>query len=295
MGISEVMYSYGLCVFSIVLIFLIAYLQVKINKNELRQWCILVLACSLITNVSIMFQIVNISNPESSIWYEALGMIGIAIMPICCFFAVAYFIDKNFSFRKKYIFLFIVPIISIIATFTNNFHHLMFKVFSTNFKEREYGILFYIMLVNIIITYLLTIVIILKYLIKNFKKNKNQIYLSFIFIIIPIVILILGNFKIIDMKSYSNGILQSLIAIIIIEILLKYQILTIILLSLLNVLNEITDGFIVINKKGMIVTYNKIFLNLFDLGILDIRKLNIKDLLDFKEFDTLNYEDNEIK
>lgn len=293
MGISEVMYSYGLCVFSIVLIFLIAYLQLKINKSELRQWCILVIACSLITNISIMFQIVNISSYGSGIWYEALGMIGITIMPICCFFAVAYFIDKNFCFTKKYIFLFIIPVISIIATFTNDFHNLMFKEFSTNFREREYGILFYIMFLNVFITYLLTIITILKYLSKDLKKYKNQIILSFLFIIVPIILLILGNLKVIDIKSYSNGIFQSLIAIIIIEILLKYQILTIILLSLLNVLNEITDGFIVINKKGVIIEYNKVFLDLFDLGKLDIKKLNIKDLLDFKEFDTLNYEDVE--
>ncbi len=93
------------------------------------------------------------------------------------------------------------------------------------------------------------------------------------------------------MKSYSNGVFQSLIAIIAIEILLKYQLLTEILFSLLNVLNTITDGFIVINKKGIILTYNKVFLNLYDLGNLELKDMNIKDLIDFKEFDTLNSDD----
>ncbi len=291
MGISEVMYSYGLSVFSIALIFLLAYLQIKINKSDLRQWCILVLACSLITNVSIMIQIVNISIPESAIWYEAFSMIGMTIMPVCCFFAVACFIVPDFAFTKKHVFLFVIPIISVIATLTNNMHHLMFKTFSITIKDREYGILFYIMLINMCFTYLLTIISILKYLSNDLKKYKYQIILGFIFMVIPAVVMLLANIKILDMKSYVNGILQTLIAMIAIVILLKYQILTTILISLLSVLNSITDGFIVINRKGVILAYNNVFLKMFDLGKLNIQKLNIKELLEFKEFDTIENED----
>ena len=126
MGISEVMYAYGLSVFSIVLVFLITYLQLKINKSELRQWCILVLACSLVTNISTMFQIVNITNEASNIWYEAFAVIGITMMPVCWWFAICYFLNANFKFEKQHIFIFIIPIISVIATFTNDFHNLVF-------------------------------------------------------------------------------------------------------------------------------------------------------------------------
>ena len=291
MGVSEVMYAYGLSVFSIVLIFLLVYLQLKINKSELRQWCILVLACSLITNVSIMFQIVNINNVDTNIWYEAFAMIGMTVMPICWFLAVACFIDNHFSFRKKHTFLFIIPVISIVATFTNDFHHLMFQNFSTNFVQREYGILFYIMFFNMCVTYFLTIVMFLRYLSKDIQKYKYQLGLSLAFIILPVAILLLGSLKMIDMKSYANGIMQSLIAIITIEILLKYQILTVIPVSLLSVLNTITDGFVIINKKGKIIAYNKIFLSLFDLGKLSIKGMNIKEIIEFKEFDTIEIED----
>ena len=291
MGIAEVMYSYGLSVFSIVLVFLLAYLQLKINKSELRQWCILVLACSLITNISTMFQIVNISNKASSIWYEAFSLIGMTIMPVCWFFALCYFIDNKFKFTKKHIFLFVIPVISIIATFTNDVHHLMFHKFSTSMNEREYGILFYIMFLNMCITSIMVVVLIIRYLSKNLEKYKYQLALSFAFMIIPVILLIISNLQILNIKSYANGILESLIAIITIEILLKYQILTIIPVSLINVLNTISDGFIVINKKGLILAYNTIFLNLFDLGRLELMKMNIKDILDFKEFDTLENED----
>ena len=291
MGISEVMYSYGLSVFSIIIIFLITYLQIKISKSQIRQWCILILACSLITNISIMFQIANITNYLSRIWYEAFALIGITIMPICWFFAFFNYVDKDFKFSKKNIVLFIIPIISVIATFTNDFHHLVFKSFSTFFIERKCGIVFYIMFCNMFITYFFTIIMLLRYLSKNINKYKYQLIISFIFIVIPVVILLCGNLKMISIRSYSNGIFQSLIAVIAIELLLKYQILTELPISLMNMLNIIPDGFIVINENGTILSYNKIFLNIYNLGILDIKKMNIKDLLIFKEFDTLEIED----
>lgn len=291
MGISEVMYAYGLSVFSIALIFLITYLQIKINISELRQWCILVLACSLVTNISIMFQIVNISNISSNIWYEAFSIIGISMLPVCCFFAVCYYLNEDFVFTNKHIIIFIIPIISVFATFTNDMHHLMFKQFSTSVMQREFGILYYFMIVDIIIKTIMVVFIILKHLAKNVKKYKTQLILSFAFMVIPAVILILGNLKLLDVKIYFNGIFLSMISIITIEILFRYQILTVIPISLINVLNTITDGFIVINKDGKIVSYNKTFINIFDLGKLKIKKMNIKELLDFKEFDTLSEED----
>jgi len=285
------MYSYGLSVFSIALIFLTVYLQLRVNKSELRQCCILMLTCSLITNISLMFQILNIKNEILMNSFEAFALIGITMMPICWFLAVCYYIDPQFQFTKKHTFLFVIPILSVIATFTNPLHHLMFQYFSTSFMARRYGIMFYIMLCNSCIVCAVVITIILRHLAKDLKKYKNQLILSLLFILLPMIIALLGNLKILSLKSYFNGIAYSLIAIITIEVLLKYQILTMIPISLLNVLNTITDGFIVVNKKGKIIAYNTIFVELFNLGRLDIQKVNIKELVEFKEFDTLNEED----
>ena len=78
----------------------------------------------------------------------------------------------------------------------------------------------------------------MEYLSKDFKKYKDQIFLSFLFIVIPTIVLLLANLQMLNIKSYANGIIQSLISIIAIEILLKYQILTEIMFSILNVLNS---------------------------------------------------------
>ena len=258
--------------------------------SKLRQCCILILTCCLITNISLMFQILNIENSILIVLFEAFALIGITIMPVCWFFAICYFIDEQFEVTNKYMFLFVIPVFSVITTFTNKFHNLVFQHFSTNFLEREYGFLFYIILCNLCIMCAVVIVMILRHFSKDLKKFKHQLILSLIFILLPIIIELLGNLKMINMKSYSNGIVQSLIAIITIEILLKYQILTMIPISIMNVLNTITDGFVVINKKGKIIAYNTVFMELFDLGKLNVKEMNIRELIEFNEFDTLNDE-----
>ena len=69
----------------------------------------------------------------------------------------------------------------------------MFKNFSVDFGEREYGIFFYVMFANTCFTYLLTIISVVRNLSKDFKKNKDRIVLSFLFIFVQVIILLLGN------------------------------------------------------------------------------------------------------
>jgi signal transduction histidine kinase len=238
-----------------------------------------------------MFQILNISKLQTGVFYEAFKYIGEALMPICLFFAIMYFINNNFKFQKKHLTLFIIPIGIILFTFTNSWNHLVFKNFSTNFKERVYGPLFYVYIVNIYITYLLNIVSLFGYLSKNSKQYFRQIIMCVIGFAIPYLFQFVATFQVFNIKTYINEVLQSISSIFIILILLKYQFLTQIPLSLKSILNIISDAFIVIDKKGTIVLYNEVFLNVFDLGKLNIKGMLLKELIEYKEFDTFFTED----
>lgn len=291
MGISEVMYAYGLCVLSIILIIFIAYLQLKINKSNLRQWCTLILVCTLIANIFTMFQIINISNPESVIKYKAFAYIGESMLPICQFFAIAYFIKPDFKFTNKHLTLFYIPIITIISTFSNSYHHLVFDEFSSVLRECKYGVLFYIYIVDVYITYALSLFMLLKYLFKNAKEYITQIIAGTAFFMIPYILHFLSITHVIDAKMYIIEIWQSIASISAIYILLKYQLLVELPISLVSILNTISDAFVVINEKGIIIEYNEVFLSIFGLGKLNIKGMDIIDLIEFKEFDTIDETD----
>lgn len=175
MGIAEVMYSYGLCLLSIVLIIFIVYLQMKIKKTNIRQWCILILTCSLISNISVMFQIVNISFYNTWQFFEAFAYIGEAMLPICMFFAICYYIEPDFKFKTKYLCLFYIPIITILCMFTNSYHGLMFERYSVDFRNCEYGYMFYVYIINVYLTYILGFFMLLKHIYKTEKRAWKRV------------------------------------------------------------------------------------------------------------------------
>ncbi len=293
MGISEVMYSYGLSLLSIILIIFIVYLQMKIRKNNIRQWCMLILTCSLISNISVMFQIVNISSLNTWQFFEAFAYIGEAILPICMFFAICYYIEPDFKFKTRYLSLFYIPIITILCMFTNSLHGLMFENYSVNYKECNYGYMFYVYIINMYLTYFLGFYMLLKNLRKTENRAWHQILIGAIIFCIPYFINILAILGVIETKTYITEVIQSIMSIVIIYIVFKYQILTELPVSLNTILNTISDSYIVINDKKKIIMYNKIFQNTFNLGKLNINGMDFEELIEYKEFDTIFDEDVE--
>ncbi len=287
MEVSDIVYSYGIFVFSIILVVYIVYLQFNVNKSTLRQWCMLILTCALISNISVLFQIVNITNENTWIWYKAFGNIGESLLPTCVFFAILYFTNSNFKFKPKYLLLFVIPILSTIFMFTNNYHHLVFKTFSIEINNCEYGILFYVHFANVVITYLLALTILLKYLLENYKKYHLQILIGLIFGALPYIFNVLALLKVFSFKVYITEIFQSIMSVNIILIALKYSILIEFPISLKSILDTVTNAFIVIDENKNIVTYNMVFLNTYNLGKLNIKRMEIGELIQFKEFDTI--------
>lgn len=293
MGISEVMYSYGLCLLSIILISFIIYLQMKIRKNNIRQWCILILTCSLISNISVMFQIVNISFSNTWQFFEAFAYIGEAILPICIFFAICYYIEPDFKFKAIHLSLFYIPVITILCMFTNSLHGLMFETYSVNYNECDFGYMFYVYIINMYLTYFLSFYMLLKHLKKTENRAWNQILIGAIIFCIPHFINILAISGVIETKTYITEVIQSLMSIVLIYIVFKYQIVTEIPVSLNTILNTISDSYIVINDKKKIIMYNKNFQNTFNLGKLNINGMDFEELIEYKEFDTIFDEDIE--
>ena len=293
MEIADIMYSYGLCLLSIILIIFIIFLQIKIKKNTIRQWCMLILTCALISNISIMFQILNISSYSTWQFFEALAYIGEAMLPICVFFAICYYIDPNFKFKTRYLSLFYIPIIAILCMFTNSYHGLMFKNYSLNYKDCVYGYMYYVFIINVYLTYFLGLFMFLKHIYKTNKKAWNKVLLTTIVFCILFLISILSITGIIETRTYITEVIQSILVIILIYIVFKYQLVTELPVSLNTILNAISDSYVVINNKKKIVMYNKIFQKTFNLGKLNIKGMDIEDLIEYKEFDTIFDEDIE--
>ena len=207
--------------------------------------------------------------------FEGFVYIGTCLFPVFFFLMTRSLTKTNIKFNKKYILLFIIPIINILLIFTNNYHHLFYKVYSFNLNEMVYGIDAYI---HLIYTYGLFIVSIAMLLIHTTKSTgffSNQSLFIITGVSIPVVVNVLGSFNIIHMNVYTTPITFSLAVFFITLAIFKFNFLSISPIALERIVDRMSDCYIVLNDKNVIVDFNKPFLKTFKLSESSIRNHNI--------------------
>ena len=194
-------------------------------------------------------------------------------------FSIA-FSKTKFKFTKKYLLLFIIPVLSLILLWTNNAHHLFYKVYSTNLNENVYGNLFYIHAIYTFVLYLITFYILIKYSVKNSGLFSKQALLIIIGCIISVTVNLLGFFTIVPMSIYVTPVTFALTSIFITLALSKFDFLKVAPIALQRIVDRMSDGYIIVNGDNYITDFNKTFLDLFSLKPSEVRNVYIGDLLD---------------
>ncbi len=268
---------------SIILIFLIYFLK-KINKTQLQQ----IFSCNmilLITTCIFLFLQMQLSNSLNiePIYFSYFYYIGIILFPISLLFTVLIFTNTKIKFKPKHLFLFIIPIICLLGLWTNNITHLFFKNYDLNLNNCTFGPLF---ILNEIYSYIIYIIAIIK-LIKYLKEHSKPLNLFIIGISFPLLLNLLGIFKIIDFTVYVTPIALSISLICFTLALFKYQLLDALPIALNKIVNRISDGYIVLNEKNIITDYNIPFLEIFKIKNKKINYIHIFDLISLKNFDEI--------
>jgi len=113
-----------LLISTIITISVFFYLKKNKSRNLLTNIFMVNLILILIWIIPLIAQILfskkfNI-NP---IFFDYFAYIGICFLPVSIFFTGLIFSNTKIKFKKIYLFLFIVPIISLVMVLTNNYHH----------------------------------------------------------------------------------------------------------------------------------------------------------------------------
>ncbi len=161
-------------------IVLFALVLKKIEKSQMRTVFLCTMSCQLIMLLGLILQILLSEKFNiDPIYFEYFVYIGNSLLPVSFFFMGLIFIKTKIDFRKSYLLLFIIPIISILLLWTNNFHHLFYKVYSINLYETVYGPY---MTIHSIYSYVLlfcAIIFLMKYSIKNAGFFFKTIYIYY--------------------------------------------------------------------------------------------------------------------
>lgn len=270
----------ALVVATIVNILLILYLTKVKRKNQLSKAFICALMLLVLWLVGLIMQI-TLSKPFNiePIYFDYFVYIGACFVPITVLFIGLVFANTKIEFKKKYILLFILPIISLLVLWTNDYHHLFYEKYSTNISETVYGPY---MTIHNIYSYALLIIgilYLLKFSIKNSGFFSKQSILIVLGISVPVIINILGTFKIIPMSIYITPITFTITIVLCAVSIFKFQFLGVAPIALQKIVDRISDSYVVIDEDGNIVDFNKTFINTFKLKEQNVRGKNFIDFL----------------
>lgn len=251
------------------------------GKSQLKTLSSLIFILLLIWIISLILQstfakTLNI-NP---IKFDYFTYIGVCFLPVIFLLFSIAFSKTKFKFTKKYLLLFIIPVLSLILLWTNNAHHLFYKVYSTNLNENVYGNLFYIHAIYTFVLYLITFYILIKYSVKNSGLFSKQALLIIIGCIISVTVNLLGFFTIVPMSIYVTPVTFALTSIFITLAFSKFDFLKVAPIALQRIVDRMSDGYIIVNGDNYITDFNKTFLDLFSLKPSEVRNVYIGDLLD---------------
>lgn len=260
---------------------LIIYIVKKIPYNQIQQVfvCNLVLvfeACFFVLMQILFSQKLNIE----PIYFDYLAYIGCCFMPVSVFFTALVFANTKIKFKKWYILLFIVPIISLLLLWTNNLHHLFYVSYSININDMVYGPWLNVHIIYSYTLLLISMAIFIKYSVKNSGFFSKQSLLFTFGTAIPFIINILGTFSIIPMTIYMTPITFGIAIILYTFAIFKFQFLSVSPIALQKIVDRISDGYIVINEDNCITDFNRTFLELFKLKENVIRNMNLFSLIE---------------
>lgn len=258
-------------------VFLAFYILSKKPLIQLQKSFMGILICVLIISLGVLMQNICYNLFEfPPIYFEYFIYIGTCFLPVAIFFMALILKDTHISFRKRYIALFVLPLLSLLVLWTNNIHHLFYINYSLIMSNTTYGPYFYIHSFYTYFLLFISIYILLKYSIKSSGIFSKQSILFIIGTCIPIIINLLGTIKIISMNVYSTPISFSLAIFVYGLAILKFNFLGAAPIALQKIVDRISDSYIVLNEDGYVTDLNKTFLTTFGIKSSEIIGKNLE-------------------
>ena len=265
---------------STLLLIILLVVSIKTKKKKQVNYCFMAFtSCLLICCIG---QILSIICPRffdvEPVYFDYFVYIGTCFLPVAMFFFGLTFAKTKIKFKKKYLLLFVIPVISLLVLWTNDFHHLFYVKYAVLNKDTVFGSYF---TVHSLYTYILIFVGIF-YLIRYSTKNSGffskQSMLLIIGTLIPLIINIVGLFGI-SMSIYITPISFTFTAIFYSLAIFKFNFLNVSPIALQTVVNKMSDGYIVLDVNNTVIDFNHTFLSMISAKDSDLRGKDFFELL----------------
>lgn len=257
-----------------------AYLLRQKDHKQLSRFFILDLTCTLIISIGVLLQVIftNLFNINPFI-FEKFIYIGTCFFPVCFLLTSSIFINTKLVLTTKHKLLFVIPLISLLILWTNDYHHLFYKFYSIDLEQAVFGPYFYIHTLYSYSCILIAIFRLILYSIKNSGFFSKQSLLICTGSGICLAMNILSTLGILNSSIYTTPIVFTVAILFIALAIFKFDFLKVTPIALQRVVDRMSDGYIIVNDENIVTDFNQTFLDLFSLKTSELRNININDLI----------------
>ena len=234
------------------------------KRNQLVIAFELTMLCMMLWCIGLIIQIlvINFISPAYAVYADYFTYLPVVLTPVALFFISYIFIKKEIHFKKWFLLLFIVPAITMIVLWTNDFHHLFYEYYSVNTAETTFGPYFYIHSLYTYGLFAVDIIMLLRASVKQSSMLSKQSLLIILGSLIPIFVNALGM-TVIDTNIYVTPI-SFIVTILFFGVaILRYNFLSVAPIALKKVVDQMSDLYLVLNQDCIISDCNKPFEKVF--------------------------------
>jgi len=256
------------------------YIQKKMKKSQLTSIFMINFIAVIIWNSGMIAQLF-LAEPLGiePIYFDYIAYIGICLLPIGLLYTGLVFVRTKMKLKRIDLLLVAVPFISLLVLWTNDFHHLFYKQYSIQINECVFGPYF---IVHTLFSYgaiLVGMLTLIRYNIKNSGFFSKQSILIVIGSAVPTIVNLLATLGIFKASIYVTPLTFTVALLFYVFAIFKFQFLNITPIALQNVVNHISDSYLVLDENYQIIDFNETFLKTFHIKATSIRNENFFRML----------------
>lgn len=197
-------------------------------------------------------------------FFDAITCGASALMVVTILLLSIAFSRNSTALPKMCYLLYVLPVITAVIVFTNPYHHLFYREFSIFASKVKFGPLFMLSGVQYYVYSVISIIIMLRYGLKD--RHKMVMWQCMLFVgglLCPLAVNLLATLRIIDLSIAATP-LAFVITMVCHGIAIFYlNFLNIKPIALQNILDNITDGYVIISDDSCIINSNEVFNEMF--------------------------------
>lgn len=273
--------------FSDILILFLFFALKNQKRNQITTCFYTILVLMFIWTLSLTLQIL-FQNKIRPVLFEYMAAFGAEFIPVAFLSLGLIFSRTKIIINKKFLLLLIIPIVSLLLMLTNDFHHLYYVTYSTSLSETIYGPYMTVHSIFSYTLFALTLILLLKYSIKNAGFFSKQALLIILGALIPIVANIIGYLGILPITVYITPICFSFTIMFFALAIFKFKFLSITPIAMQRIVDRMSDSFMVVSEDGIITDFNETFLKTFHLSSDEVRNVNFVNFINKQNLEGLN-------